>query len=69
MPLTHEGGCATFTSDNFNATIMAKDTATIDPRYLTYNKDEVQALLDKVNAENVATEESVRNIVTNYSTE
>lgn len=48
---------------------MANDTATIDPRYLTYNKDEVQALLDKMNAETVATEESVRNIVTNYSTE
>lgn len=45
---------------------MANDTATIDPRYLTYNKDEVQALLDKVNAETVATEESVRSIVTDY---
>ena len=46
---------------------MANDTATIDPRYLTYNKDEVQALLDKVNTENVATEESVRSIVTDYA--
>ena len=45
---------------------MANNT-TINPRYLTYNKDEVQTLLDKVNAETVATEESVRSIVTDYS--
>lgn len=46
---------------------MAKEAANIDPRYLSYNKDEVQTLLDKVKAETVATEESVRSIVTNYS--
>lgn len=45
---------------------MANNT-TVNPRYLTYNKDEVQTLLDKVAAETVATEESVRSIVTNYS--
>ena len=48
---------------------MSKGTVNIDPRYLTYNKDEVQTLLDKVNAEADATEESVRNIVTNYVNE
>lgn len=45
---------------------MANNT-TVNPRYLTYTKDEVQTLLDKVNDETVATEESVRSIVTNYS--
>ena len=45
---------------------MANNT-TINPRYLTYDKDDVQTLLDKVKAETVATEESVRSIVTNYS--
>ena len=48
---------------------MADNRTEIDPRYLSYNKDQVQALLDKVNAETVATEESVRNIVTNYVNE
>ena len=44
---------------------MANDV-NINPRYLSYNKDEVQALLDKVNATTVASETSVREIVTNY---
>ena len=48
---------------------MADNRTDIDPRYLTYDKNEVQALLDKMNAETVATEESVRNIVTNYINE
>ena len=43
-----------------------ENSTTINPRYLTYTKDEVQTLLDKVNAETVATEESVRSIVTDY---
>lgn len=45
---------------------MADNRTDIDPRYLTYNKDEVEALLGKVKAETDATEESVRNIVINY---
>lgn len=48
---------------------MADNRTDVDPRYLTYDKNEVQALLDKMNAETVATEESVRNIVTNYVNE
>lgn len=48
---------------------MPNEHVTIDPRYLSYDKDEVQMLLDKVNAETDATEESVRNIVTNYVNE
>ena len=39
--------------------------ATIDPRYMKYNKVEVEKLLDKV--ENPASEESVRGIVSNYA--
>lgn len=48
---------------------MTKDRANIDPRYLSYNKEEVQELLDKVNAQNVATEADVRTIVADYSPE
>lgn len=48
---------------------MANDV-TIDPRYMKYDKSDVEALLDKVDKELVpAEEEAVRNIVKNYITE
>lgn len=47
---------------------MAKKTE-IDPRYLKYNKDDVEALLDKVAAQHDASESDVRSIVTDYSPE
>lgn len=43
--------------------------ANIDPRFLKYNKDEVEALLDKIGAQQTATEADVRAIVTDYSLE
>ena len=49
---------------------MEDNNVTIDPRYLKYDKSEVEALLDKVDKELVpAEEESVRNIVRNYLTD
>jgi hypothetical protein len=38
----------------------------VDPRYLKYNKADVERLLDKVENSAIATEEDVRNIVNNY---
>lgn len=35
----------------------------INPRYLAYDKDEVQALLDRVNKMEMATDEEVRSLV------
>lgn len=40
---------------------------TVESRYLTYNKAEVEALLDKVESMTEASEESVRDIVRNWS--
>lgn len=40
---------------------------TVESRYLAYNKAEVEALLDKVESMNEASEESVRDIVRNWS--
>ena len=49
----------------------------VDPRYMTYNKDEVQALLDKVNnadaepteeSENMISSGAVAEALGNYST-
>lgn len=49
---------------------MANNDVTIDPRYLKYDKSEVEALLDKVDGELVpAEEEAVRGIVKNYTPE
>ena len=49
---------------------MANNDVTIDPRYLKYDKSEVETLLDKVDKELVpAEEESVRNIVRNWQPE
>lgn len=48
---------------------MSNEHVTIDPRYLSYDKDEVEALLGKVAAQETATEENVRAIVTEYQTE
>ena len=48
---------------------MANDV-TIDPRYMKYDKSDVEALLDKVDKELVpAEEEAVRNIVKNWRPE
>ena len=49
---------------------MANNDVTIDPRYLKYDKNDVEELLDKVDGELVpAEEESVRNIVRNWRPE
>lgn len=45
---------------------MADNNVVIDPRYMKYNKDEVEALLDKVNNQKEASEEAVRGIVQNW---
>ena len=45
---------------------MADNNVTVSSRYLSYNKAEVQALLDKVNDTTTATAEGVRGIVKNY---
>ena len=56
---------------------MAENNATVDPRYMTYNKDEVQALLDKVNnadaeptaeSENMISSGAVHTALGNYPT-
>lgn len=47
---------------------MADNRSNIDPRFLTYDKDEVQQLLDKVNAQKTAIESDVRAMVTDYET-
>lgn len=49
-------------------TDMADNKTQIDPRYMKYNKDETEALLDKVNAQQLATEADVRAMVTDYET-
>jgi hypothetical protein len=47
-------------------TIMANEV-TVDPRYLSYDKAELEALLNKVENELIpASEESVRSIVSGY---
>lgn len=43
------------------------DNVTVDPRYLKYNKAEVEQILDDVVNTTLATEEGVRNIVKNYN--
>lgn len=44
------------------------DKVTVDPRYLKYDKADVERILDKVENELVpASEESVRNIVSGYA--
>lgn len=45
---------------------MADNRTQIDPRYLKYDKDEVEELLDKVDAQQTATEADIRAIVTDY---
>lgn len=47
---------------------MANNRTNIDPRYMKYNKEETEALLDKVNAQRMATEADVRAMVTDYET-
>lgn len=47
---------------------MADNKMQIDPRFLKYNKDETEALLDKVNAQQTATEADIRAMVTDYET-
>ena len=39
---------------------------TVDPRYLKYNKAEVEELLDRVKSTTLATEEGVRSIVRDW---
>ena len=45
------------------------DNVTVDPRYLKYDKAEVEKILDDVVNTTLATEEGVRNIVKNYEPE
>ena len=66
---SHAGYCYTVVSNILTKkTIMAKKTE-IDPRFMKYNKDDVEALLDKVAAQHDASESDVRSIVTDYSPE
>ena len=45
---------------------MADNNVVIDPRYMKYNKDEVEQLLDQVANTKTATSESVRSIVSDW---
>ena len=47
---------------------MADSRTQVDPRYLKYDKDEVEDLLDKVKAQQTATEADIRAMVTDYET-
>lgn len=47
---------------------MADSRTQIDPRYLKYNKDEVEAILDKADALQVGSEADIRAMVTDYET-
>lgn len=42
---------------------MADNRTNVDPRYMKYNKDEVEAILDMVTAVGLASEADVRSIV------
>jgi hypothetical protein len=46
-----------------------EDNVKVDPRYLKYDKAEVEKILDDVVNTTLATEEGVRNIVKNYEPE
>ena len=48
---------------------MADNNVVIEPRYMKYNKDEVEQLLDQVANTKTATSESVRSIVSNWGKE
>lgn len=48
---------------------MADNKTNIDPRYMKYDKPDVEALLDKINAQQTATETDIRAIVTDYTPE
>ena len=45
---------------------MDDKNVTVDPRYLSYNKAEVEALLEKVENIEEASEEGVRDIVRDW---
>lgn len=47
---------------------MADNRTQVDPRYLKYNKDEVEEILDKADALQVGTEADIRAMVTDYET-
>lgn len=47
---------------------MAENNVTVDPRFMKYDKVDVERILDKVENDLVpASEESVRSIVSNYT--
>ncbi len=48
LPLTHHALCIIFTADIYQQKrqIMANNRTQVDPRYLKYNKDEVEEILD-----------------------
>jgi hypothetical protein len=47
---------------------MADNRTKVDPRFLKYDTPEVEALLDKVSAQQVADEADIRAMVTDYET-
>lgn len=47
---------------------MADNRTKVDPRFLKYDTPEVEALLDKIDAAQLATEADVRAMVTDYET-
>lgn len=47
---------------------MADNRTQVDPRFLKYNTPDIEALLDKVNAQQVADEADIRAMVTDYET-
>lgn len=46
---------------------MADKKANIDPRFMKYNKEEIQEILDRVANPDMASEDEVRAIVTGYA--
>ena len=71
LPLLLKCRLSILALDNTNTKskkIMA-DNVTVDPRYLKYDKAEVEKILDDVVNTTLATEEGVRNIVKNYEPE
>lgn len=47
---------------------MADNRTKVDPRFLKYDTPEVEALLDKVSAQQEADEADIRAMVTDYET-
>lgn len=67
LPLTSSTSHANFVHTQTQNKHDMAGRVTVESRYLAYNKAEVEALLDKVESMTEASEESVRDIVRNWS--